>query len=211
MCAIAARLPGTHLGPLPSIVSPPRGRTELGAGQAGWPWEDSRARRPWVLCSQVPGGPGQASRGWGQAIASLPWGTLSQGEERGWLGGHERMGFSRGPRRRVLFGVSGWDRCRPHPQVPCWEDLCGVEGWSMRTKADTPGRGPKLGVQAGLRRSKCSWERGRRSLWRGLAHHHLQTLPFSLAQDCWALLPAGLDPQSQSRPGRSVGGTLGAR
>lgn len=80
----------------------------------------------------------------------------------------------------------------------------------MRTKADTPGRRPKLGVQAGLRRNKCSWERGQRDLWRRRAHHHLQTLPLSLAQDRWALLPAGLAPQSQSCPRRSVGGTLGA-
>lgn len=55
----------------------------------------------------------------------------------------------------------------------------------MRTKADTPGRRPKWGVQAGLRRSKCSWEKGQRDLWRRHAHHHFQTLPLSLAQDCW--------------------------
>lgn len=60
------------------------------------------------------------------------------------------------------------------------------------------------GVQAGLRRSKCSWERGQRDLWQRRAHHHLQTLPLSLAQDRWAPLLAGLAPQSQSCPRRSI-------
>lgn len=94
MCAVAARLPGTPLGPLPATVSPPQGRTELGAGRAGWPQEDGRVKRPWILCSPVPGGPGQVFRGWGQATASLPWGTLSQGNEGGWLGRDERRALS---------------------------------------------------------------------------------------------------------------------
>lgn len=61
------------------------------------------------------------------------------------------------------------------------------------------------GVQAGLRRSKCSWERGQRDLWQRRAHHHLQTLPLSLAQDRWAPLLAGLAPSPKAALGDPSG------
>lgn len=55
------------------------------------------------------------------------------------------------------------------------ETWVGWKNWSMRTKADTPGRGPKQGVQAGLKKKQVLLGEGL-GLWRG-CHHHLQAPP----------------------------------